>query len=128
MVAQVEAFTGGTGIDFAIDGVGGDRLRNSIACVQANGTAASIGQAAGDIPDMSIADFAPKRAIRFARPSIMTFASDPDAYRHAGEAVFGMIAGGISAEPAQIYPPEQAAEVLADLESGRRTGTRILST
>lgn len=127
LVTEIDALTGGAGVDFAIDGIGGNRLRQSIACTRADGTVASIGQAAGESPALSVADFAPRRAIRFARPSIMAFAADPAAYRAAGAAVFDMIQRGIAVEPARIYPFAQAAEALAELESGRGTGASILT-
>lgn len=127
LVAEIDAITGGQGVDFAIDGVGGQNLRKTLACLRADGTVASIGQAAGPIPDMSIADFAPRRAIRFLRPSIMAYAADQDAYRAAGQAVFAMIERGIAVEPEQTYPLAEAAKALRDLESGRGTGAKILS-
>ncbi|MGR3378770.1 quinone oxidoreductase family protein [Salipiger abyssi] len=128
LVPEIEALTEGAGVDFAIDGVGGDRLRQSIACTRADGTVASIGQAAGESPALTVAEIAPRRMIRFARPSIMAFAADPEAYRAAGAAVFEMIGRGIAVAPARIYPFAEAAEALAALESGQGTGASILTT
>lgn len=127
LVSEVSALTGGRGVDFAIDGVGGERLRQTMACVRADGTVASIGQAAGPIPDFSVAEFSPRRVLRFARPSVMAFAADPDAYRLAGEAVIAMILRGVSVPPEETYPLAEAAAALAALESGRGTGAKILT-
>lgn len=127
LVAETDAITGGQGVDFAIDGIGGDRLRQTMGCVRADGTVASIGQAAGPIPDMPVAAFAPRRTIRFARPSIMAFAANPAAYRDAGAAVFSMFDRGIAVECGKTYPLTEASAALSDLESGEGTGAKLLT-
>lgn len=127
LVAETDALTDGQGVDFAIDGIGADRLRRTIACVRADGTVASIGQAAGPVPDMSVAEVAPRRAIRFTRPSIMAFAADPAAYRAAGDALFTMLDRGIGVAPERIYPLTDAAAALSDLERGEGTGAKLLA-
>ncbi|MAC77292.1 MAG: alcohol dehydrogenase [Rhodobacteraceae bacterium] len=127
LVGQVDRITGGAGVDYAIDGIGGARLAQTIAAVRADGTVASIGQVAGPVPAMSIADISPRRAIRLARPSIMAFAADPEAYRQAGAAVFAMMERGILVAPGQACPLVRAADALADLEGGQGTGTTLLT-
>lgn len=126
-VSEVNVLTQGRGVDFAIDGIGGGRLRDTIACVRADGTVASIGQAAGPIPDLSVAEFAPKRAIRFARPSIMSFTADPEMYRSAGAEVFAMLQREISVSPEKTYPLAEAAAALSALENGEGTGAKVLT-
>lgn len=123
---EVDAITDGQGADYAIDGIGGTRLRQTMASVRADGTVASIGQAAGSIPHMSVAEFSPRRTVRFARPSIMAFAADPKAYREAGEALLAMLERGIAVEHDKTYPLAQAAAALSDLESGDGTGAKLL--
>lgn len=127
LVAEVDALTAGQGVDLAIDGIGGDRLRQTIECVRSDGAVASIGQAAGPIPEMSLVALAPRRAIRLLRPSIMAFAADPTAYRDAGEAVFAMLKRGIAVQPDKTYPLIEAAAALSDLEGGAGTGAKLLT-
>ncbi|MEM5502675.1 quinone oxidoreductase [Ahrensia kielensis] len=54
IVSEVAALTSGVCVDFAIDGIGGDMLLKTIACVRPFGTVASIGQAAGPIPHIDV--------------------------------------------------------------------------
>lgn len=59
IVAEVGKFTDGCGVDFAIDGIGGDLLRKTFGCVHRFDTVASIGQAAVAIPSISAEDLGP---------------------------------------------------------------------
>jgi NADPH:quinone reductase len=126
VAAKVAVLTGGRGVDFAIDGIGGGMLARTLACVRRFGTVASIGQAAGAIPPIPVEDIGPMRSLSFARPSVMAYSADKDVYPAAAAAVLGMIEAGISAEIGPDYPLEAAAEAHADLEAGRIIGSAIL--
>ena len=126
VVAEVAALTGGRGVDFAIDGIGGGMLARTLACVRRFGTVASIGQAAGAIPPVPVEDIGPMRSLSFARPSVMAYSADKDIYPSAAAAVLRMIEAGISTEIGRDYPLEAAAEAHADLEAGRIIGSAIL--
>lgn len=71
LVSEVGSLTQGVGVDFTVDGIGGDTLLKSLACTRRFGTVASIGQAAGPIPSLAVEDIGPIRSLSLARPSVM---------------------------------------------------------
>lgn len=126
VVAQVAALTDGVGVDYAIDGIGGDMLLKTLACTRRFGTIASIGQAAGPIPSLTVDEIGPIRSLSLARPSVTAYVSDLPAYRQATEALFGMMQKGISAEIGGEYTLADASRAQSDLEAGRTTGSLLL--
>lgn len=126
VVSQVAGLTGGVGVDYAIDGIGGDMLLKTLACTRRFGMVASIGQAAGPIPSLAVEAIGPVRSLSLARPSVMAYASDLPTYRQASEALFGLIQNGISAEIGGEYSLTDAAQAQSDLEAGRTTGSLLL--
>jgi NADPH2:quinone reductase len=126
ILSEVTNLTEGVGVDFAIDGIGGDMLMQTIACVRPFGTVASIGQAAGPIPPIDVDALGPKRSLTLARPSVMAYAADPVIYPVAAAAVLAAMKAGIAAEIGGEYPLAEAARAHDDLESGRTTGSLLL--
>ncbi len=123
---EVRARTNGSGVNYAIDGIGGDMLQRTLACVQPFGLVASVGQAAGFIPPLSVEALGPRRSISLARPSVMAYSADPELYKTAAADLFAAMARGIVAEIGAEYPLSQAAQAQSDLESGRTTGSLLL--
>jgi NADPH2:quinone reductase len=129
IVSEVAAVTGGKGVDFAIDGIGGSMLLKTLACVRPFGTVASIGQAAGPIAPISVEELGPRRSLSLARPSIMAYLAylaDQDTYSVASAALIAMMQAGVVAEIGGEYPLAEAARAQADLEAGRTTGSLLL--
>jgi NADPH2:quinone reductase len=122
-VAAVRELTRGAGVDVAYDGVGGATLAKTLACVRPFGTVASFGEAGGPIPPLAVEDIGPRRSLMLARPSVMLFMADRDAYlRAAREAITGTIAP----QPGPSYPLADAARAHRELESGATTGAAVL--
>ena len=126
VAAQTRALTGGRGVDYAIDGIGGDMLLKTLACVRPFGMVASIGQAAGPIPPLSVDALGPVRSLSLSRPSVMAYSADPAVYPPATEDLFAAMALGIVADIGAEYPLAEAARAQADLEAGRTTGSLLL--
>ncbi|MDQ0561769.1 NADPH2:quinone reductase [Rhizobium mesoamericanum] len=124
VVAAVKARTGNSGVDVAYDGIGAGMLAKSIQSVRPFGVVATIGQAGGPIPPVSIDDLRPGKWL--THPSIMAYIADTPAYLTAAEAVVKMLACGITATIASEYPLEEAAEAQRYLEEGRAAGSLIL--
>jgi NADPH2:quinone reductase len=122
-VAAVRELTRGAGVDVAYDGVGGATLARTLACVRPFGTVASFGEAGGPIPPLDVEDIGPRRSLMLARPSVMQFMADRDAYLRAARAV---IAGAIAPEPGPSYRLADAARAHRELESGATTGAAVL--
>lgn len=122
----VAELTGKRGVDVAYDGVGGATLAKTLACVRPFGVVASIGQAAGPIPPVDVSDLGPRRSISLARPSVMAYMNEKEAYRSAAEAALAGIQNGILRVSGQSYPLSEAARAHADLEAGRTSGALYL--
>lgn len=123
---EIRALTKGLGVDYAIDGIGGDTLQRTLGCVRPFGVVASVGQAAGSIPPLSVEALGPRRSISLARPSVMAYSADPALYRTAAADLFAAMARGIVPEIGAEYRLSQAAQAHSDLEAGRTTGTLLL--
>jgi NADPH2:quinone reductase len=123
---EVAALTDGRGADVAYDGVGGTTLQKTFDCVRPFGVVASIGQAGGPIPLISVEELGPRRSIMLARPSVMRYMSDLESYRAAAADVVAMLQAGIVQDAGREYPLTQAAAAQADLEAGRTTGCLVL--
>jgi NADPH2:quinone reductase len=127
VASAVASITSGRGADYAIDGIGGQTLARTLACVRKFGVVASIGQAAGAIPPVSVEALGPVRSLSLARPSVMAYASDLSSYRSGAEAVMQMIATGVAATHSeQSFTLADAAAAHALLESGRSAGGLLL--
>jgi NADPH2:quinone reductase len=122
----VGGLTDKRGVDVAYDGVGGATLAKTLACVRPFGVVASIGQTAGPIPPVDVSDLGPRRSISLARPSVMAYMNEKEAYRAAAEAALGGIQNGILKVSGKAYPLSEAARAHADLESGRTSGALYL--
>jgi len=122
----VADFTGKRGVDVAYDGVGGATLAKTLACVRPFGLVASIGQTAGPIPPVDVGDLGPRRSLSLARPSVMAYMNEIEAYRAATEAVLAGIEEGILSISGRSYPLAEAARAHADLEAGRTSGALYL--
>lgn len=123
LVRRVEEMTGGKGVHLAIDGIGGPMLEKSIASVRPFGMTACVGQVGGVAPPVPLSAL---RSNALARPSVMAFATDREAYRPAVEAVLAVMQRGIIEGPSRRYALDQAAIAHADLEAGQIVGSALL--
>lgn len=126
LVGAVARLTDGRGVDVAYDGVGGPGLLKTLECVRPFGVVASTGQAGGPIPPIPVEALGPRRALSLARPSVMAYMSDTDAYRAAADAVLAQLEAGLASAAGRRYALADAAHAHADLESGRTTGSVLL--
>jgi NADPH2:quinone reductase len=123
LVARLRELTEGRGVDVVYDGVGGDMLLKSLACLKPFGVVASIGQAGGPIPPL---DLAKVRVATISRPSVMAYMTDTAAYRQAAEEVLDLAASGFPVGIGARYDLRNAAGAHLDLEAGRTTGSVLL--
>lgn len=123
--AALRALTDG-GVDYVIDGIGGDNLRKNFDCTRQFGTIASIGEAGGSIPHIDVFELGPRRALTLARPSVIAYSADQQSYRAAAAAVFEQLAAGLHIEISARFPLEDARQAQEALEAGRTTGSTLL--
>lgn len=127
-VAAAHEFGGGEGVDYAIDGIGGDTLLRSFDAVRPFGMAASIGQAGGHLAPVDLLQIGTPRAIAFARPSAMRFMRDPALYREGAQAALARLAAGLHVRIGAELPLAQAAEAHRQMEAGLTSGAVLRRT
>ncbi|KVZ92216.1 quinone oxidoreductase family protein [Burkholderia ubonensis] len=128
-VAAARAFGGCAGVDYAIDGIGGDVLTRTLGAVKPFGMVASIGQVAavGARQTIDLDELGPARSIALARPSVLGFiARDVDGYREAARVTLERLAGGMHVEIGARLPLGQAADAHRMLEARATTGAVVL--
>lgn len=123
-VTTVLNFTEGKGVDYAIDGIGGDTLMRTLTTVKPFGLVASIGQTAGPVAPIDPKLLTNRSLIR---PSILALLADKIAYRHAAHVWFDMLGKTIKLEGGSTYPLTHAALAHADMERRNTTGAVRLS-
>lgn len=126
-VREVLHVTGGRGVDVAFDGIGGEVLLRTLDCVRRFGLVVSVGQASGSLPEITLSDLGPRRSLSLARPSVFTYAADHGAYTTAAAALFSEIEDGLRVEIGAEFDLADVAEAHAALESGRTTGSILLT-
>jgi len=124
--AQAKQFADGRGVHFAYDGIGGETLARTFACVRPFGMVASLGQAGGPIPSVAVGDLGPVRSIGLSRPSVVAYSNDPVLYRHAARDLLAALADGLVSTIGAEYALRDAARAQADLETGHTTGSVAL--
>ncbi|MBO9557314.1 MAG: zinc-binding dehydrogenase, partial [Caulobacter sp.] len=125
-VAQTLDLTDGRGVDVAYDGLGGAYLRRTFDAVTPFGMVVNVGQAAGAVPPVLVADLG-KRGLALWRPSVMASVADVSRYRAAATDLLGALGRGeLAVEIGETYALEDAGKAQADLEAGRTTGSLLL--
>jgi NADPH2:quinone reductase len=122
----VKRASGGLGVHFAYDGIGGETLARTLASMRPFGVVASMGAAGGSIPPVDVGQLGPVRCISLSRPSVIAYTSDAARYRPAVADLFAAIADGLASTIGTEYPLREAARAHSDLEGGRTTGSVVL--
>jgi NADPH2:quinone reductase len=125
-VEAVRELTGGQGIDFAIDGVGGTTLSKTLSTIRPFGMVAGVGQAGGQIPPIEMVELGPKRSIALSRPSVFAYVTDPARARAAAEALFAEIRKGLRITIGANFALREVAAAHRALEAGKTTGSILL--
>ena len=122
--------TGGEGVDYVIDGVGGAMLPASLAVTRPFGMVASIGQA-GDVGNaqtnvVDLAALGPARSIALARPGVFRYMADLSNYRTGAQAALQRMLDGVRVPVGGTYALEDAAAAHTALEAGQTSGALLL--
>lgn len=125
-VAEVRALTNGDGVDYAIDGVGGETLIRTLDVVRPFGQVASLGQVEGAVRPIDVAEIGPVRSLSLARPSVFRYIADRPTYLSAAQALAAVVQNGLHVEVGATFGLDQAADAHRALEAGRTTGSVLL--
>jgi NADPH2:quinone reductase len=124
---EVRRIADGKGVHLAIDGIGAAMLAKTLSTVRPFGIVASLGQPAGPIPPVDVAQLSSPRSIGLMRPSVLAYANDAEMYRRGAAELFAALADGLINPIGAEYPLAKAAKAHADLEAGRTTGSVVLT-
>ncbi|BEV70705.1 MULTISPECIES: quinone oxidoreductase [unclassified Paludibacterium] len=125
-VAAVMRLTDGQGVDYAIDGIGGKTLLDTLGCVRPYGMVASVGQVAGDSGPLDLSLLGPARSVALIRPGVFRFMTDLARYREGARATIRQLQMGLRPSIGAVLPLNQAAEAHRRLESGATVGATLL--
>lgn len=125
-VAETMRLTDGHGVDYAIDGIGGKTLLDTLGCVRPYGMVASVGQVAGDSGPLDLSLLGPARSVALSRPGVFRFMTDPARYREGAMATIRQLQAGLRPTIGAVLPLSKAAEAHRRLESGQTVGAILL--
>lgn len=121
----VARLTAGSGVDLAIDGVGGPMPGQALASLKAGGTLVTLGYSAGTQASINLLDLISKltRVVGFN-----LFAQTPQAIGEAYAVILRLLAeGALKPLVARTFPLAQAAEAQRFLIEGRPFGKVVLT-
>jgi NADPH2:quinone reductase len=127
LAEQVEAITGGQGVDVVYDGVGQDSWGASLACLRRRGLMASYGNASGAVPPISLLELMRGGSLYVTRPTLADYIATPEDLTRTAERLFDrMQRGVIKAVIGQRFALADAAQSHRALEARRTTGSTVL--
>lgn len=126
-VKEVRKVTNNLGVDYAIDGVGGETLLKTLEAVKAFGMVSSIGQAERHMKPLSLFDLGPVRSLTLSRPSVSVFVSNLKWYRKGAMETLNQMKAGMQVDVSQILPLEEAENAHLLLEKREALGSIILT-
>lgn len=125
-VAATKTLTDGQGVDYAIDGIGGKTLLDTLGAVRPYGMIASVGQVSGDPGPLDLSLIGPARSVALSRPGVFRFMMDHARYREGALATIRQLQNGLQAKIGDVLPLAQAADAHRRLESGNTVGAMLL--
>lgn len=125
-VTAVRGFTHGEGVDYAIDGIGGETLKRTLGAVRPYGMVASIGQVAGDIGLIDPLELGPSRSIALSRPGVFRFMADLQRYHEGANATLAQLEKGLRVQIGTVLPLAKACEAQRLMEAGQTAGSILL--
>ncbi|RCK48741.1 hypothetical protein TH25_14255 [Thalassospira profundimaris] len=120
--SAIKDLTDGQGVDFAIDGIGGETLSKSIRTTKPFGTTVNIGQVGGQLPLLDVNTLANRFLIR---ASVLAFINNVQDYQKSAQAWFDILRHA-SFPAAHVYDFANASQAHQDMEAGATSGAVYL--
>jgi NADPH2:quinone reductase len=127
LVAKVNEYTKGKGVDVVYDSIGKDTFPASLDCLKPLGLWVSFGQSSGPVPPFDITLLSQKGSLFATRPSLFTYTALRKDLVETANDLFDMVGKGkVKIAINQTYPLAEAAKAQSDLEARRTTGSTVL--
>lgn len=124
---QVLALTKGRGVDVVYDSVGKDTFEASLEVLAVRGILANFGQSSGPVTPIAPSRLAAKSNALW-RPILFHYLADPRERQAMADELFSVLrAGDLKVETGASFPLADAAAAHLALESGKTTGSIILT-
>jgi NADPH:quinone reductase len=128
VAARVRELTGGKGVPVVYDGVGQATLQGSLDSLSVRGLLVSFGNASGAIKDFQLGQLAAKGSLYVTRPTLYSYIITDEEFKEtAGDVVEIVKSGKVKVAVNQRYALADVASAHRDLESGKTTGSTILT-
>lgn len=125
-VARVREITKGRLCDVVYDGVGRATFPASLDCLRPLGMFVSFGSASGTIEGFNLGILAQKGSLFATRPSLNTYAADPQNLKKMARDLIRVIAKGTVNIPIVTRPLNDVVAVHRALEGRQTTGATVL--
>lgn len=126
-VDRVAEITAGEKCDVVYDSVGRDTYPGSLDCLKPLGMWVLFGQSSGPIENFELGLLAQKGSLFATRPTLFSYASDPERLAAMAADVFDVIkSGAVKIEVKQDFPLAKAADAHRALEGRQTTGATVL--
>jgi NADPH2:quinone reductase len=124
---EVQAITGGAGVDAVYDAVGKDTWERSLRCLRVRGSFVLYGASSGKVPPIDPQTLSAGGSVFFSRPTFGHFArTHGELIERANDVFDAILAGELELRIAASYALEDAAQAHIDLEGRTTTGKSLL--
>lgn len=125
--AEVQAITGGRGVDVVYDSVGQTTFDKGLRVLRPRGLMALFGQSSGPVAPLDPQVLNTRGSVFLTRPSLGHYIATPEELRWRTTELFDAIADGtLTIRVSATYPLAEAARAHRDLEGRRTTGKLLL--
>ena len=124
---EVDAITGGEGVDVVYDSVGKDTFDRSLDCLKTRGYMVLFGGSSGQVPPFDPQVLNQKGGLFLTRPALAQYTRTREELLWRAESLFSWIGqGNLDVRIGGTYALEDAARAHEDLEGRKTTGKLIL--
>ncbi len=126
-VAEVNAFTGGAGVQMVLDSVGADTCEQSLDCLARRGWFVSYGNSSGPAPAVLPLTLMQKGSLVMTRPSLADFISDRAEMLSLAQALFErVLEGSVKVNIGLKLPLADAPKAHEMLKARKTSGSTVL--
>lgn len=124
---ESKRITGGKGVNVVYDSVGATTFEKGLDCLQTRGYMVLYGASSGPVDKVSVKALQSKGSLFFTRPTLHNYGEPGGDLEQRSGDLFRWIADGkLKLRVEHIYPLEEAAQAMRDLEGRKTTGKLVL--